>query len=373
MSVVVFPDCYEYIVGLSRTNCECYDIPGDAETSLSGLYIDELTGLAFLKAITDCENNADVFNLIDRARQVAVTNFQADTNALLMKSHKLRRQNYKGAIGRAISKNNPSLTTGQYYGIRIYCANVKSGVLRLTSIGALFSLTDSITVYIYNNLGDLIDTVTVNTEANKHKQTPVDIELPMHSDYVENLQYFLFYQLGANTPKGNDLKCNCGGFKAVFNTDNPYTNHLHGDRNYLWSQWIMAGGYHSTGFPDLDACTTTTNNLMYGLTLDVELKCKVNEVLCMDGLDFETNNLAGAMAIAIQHKAGSVLAGWILSSGNLNRYTLINTEQLVADMEAWGKVYNDMVTYIAAEADTSVNDCLICKDIVEMTRKGILA
>jgi hypothetical protein len=90
-------------------------------------------------------------------------------------------------------------------------------------------------------------------------------------------------------------------------------------------------------------------------------------------LDFETNNLAAAMALAIQHKAASILASWIINSGNLNRVNMINTEQMIDDIKKWDKIYIDMVTFISEQVDTTINDCLICRDIIEMARGGILA
>ena len=373
MSVVIVPDCYENIVGLSRTNCECYEIPSDAETSLSGLYIDELTSLSFISAINDCENNNDVWEQLAKSRQIAIATFQADVNALLMKHHRLRRANFKGSIGRAIAKNNITQTTGEYYGVRIYCANVKSGYIKINRIGAMFKSTGALDLLIYNNLGELIESITLNTTANTINQNTVSIELPLHSDYVENLEYFLIYQSGANKCMGNDLKCNCGGFKATYNTLQPYFLQPVLDRNYMWAQWVMVGGFHSASLPDFSSCSTSSNNYMYGLTFDVELKCSVNEVLCADGLDFESNNLAGAMALAIQYKSGATLARWIVNSGKLNRFTMINTEQLLEDIKEWDSLYNSMTTFIADEADTSVNDCLVCKDFVEMVKRGILA
>jgi hypothetical protein len=216
MSHIPIPECYEYIVGLSRTNCICYTIPADAETSLSGLYIDELESLGAILSSVNCENNGDVFEQIERARQIAVTTFQADTNALIMQGFKLRRQNYKGSIGRAVAKQALIQSVGEYYGTRMYCANVKSGVLHITSIGTLFTQTGTIDLLIYNNLGDLITTLTLNTEANKHKQNIVDLELPLHSPYIENLEYYFIYLAAGNSARNNDLKCNCGGFKPHF-------------------------------------------------------------------------------------------------------------------------------------------------------------
>jgi len=368
------PNCYEDIIGLSRTTCECYDIPADASTSLSGLYIDELASLICLQSITDCEMGTDVFEQFRKARDLAIISFQADTNALLMQHNRLIRNNYKGAIGRGIAKNNITPTVGSYYGMRIWCNNIKSGYLTISSIGTIFTQTGTKEVYIYNNLGDLLHTITVDTLANKQKQNVVDIELPLHSNYIENLEYYIIYEADANVALGNDLKCNCGKFHPIFNTHKPYCYNHQNDRNYMWSQWVMVGGFSNSALPDFTDCNigTTTSNILYGLTIDVELKCLVNEVLCLDGIDFESNNLAGAIAIAIQNKAAVFVGNWLINTNKLNRVSLINTEILIEDIKQWSATYTDMIKYIAEEADTSVNDCLTCKDILEMTRRGIL-
>jgi len=112
MSSLLVPDCYEYIVGLSRTTCECYTPPADADESMSGLYIDELESLSAINSSINCENGAEVFAQIEKARQIAITTFQGETNALLMRNFRLRRQNFYGVIGRAIAKNVMTQTVG---------------------------------------------------------------------------------------------------------------------------------------------------------------------------------------------------------------------------------------------------------------------
>lgn len=376
MSSLLVPDCFEYIIGLSRTNCECYTIPADASESLSGLYLDELESLAVINSIKDCENGNDVWNQMEVARQIAITTFQGDTNALMMKNFKLRRNNFFGVIGRAVAKNVMTQTIGQWYGMRIYCANVKSGVMHIKNIGAMFSQTDTVLLHIYNNLGEeVVPPFFLQTLANKHQKNTVDIELPLHSAYIENLEYYLIYEVTANQALNNDLKCNCGGFKPEFNTNKPYIYHHQNDRNYMWSQWVMAGGFHANTLPTFGTGTMpyATSNQLFGLTLEVELKCKINEVLCYESLDFESNNLAVAMAMAIQHKAASIVGSWIINSGNLSRFTMINTEQLLADIAKWDKIYIDMITFISEQADITINDCLACRDVWEMAKRGILA
>lgn len=372
MSVSI-PECYNSIIGLTRTDCECYGvIPDDAADSLSGLYIDELVGLSFIQSMTDCDNGNDLFQNMVKARDNAITSFQADTNALLLENFKMKRNPFKGGIGRAVSNNNVSLTTGNYLGVRMYCDNVKSGVLYIKSIGTLFKGVGVIDLMIYNNLGKLIGTYPLNTDTTLHVQNSVDIELPLHSDYNDHLEYFFIYQLGAIEPKINDLKCSCGSFKPVFNCKQPYYKYKH-ETVYGWADWLMAGGINSATLPDFTDCGCSTNNYMYGLTFNVELRCKIGEVLCQEQLDFEGNPLAAAMAIAIQNKTGEWLGNWILRSGNLNRFTLLNTEQLIDDVAKFKATYEQMIKYIVESADITQNDCLACKDVYEMAKRGIFA
>ena len=374
MSSILVPDCYQYIVGLSRTNCNCYDIPEDASESLSGLYIDELESLQFIQSIQNC-NFPDLWEQMERARQIAVTTFQADTNAMLMKGYKLKRQGFIGSVGSATVTGTMKQVIGELYGVRIFCENIKSGVLVVKGINTIFAQTGTISLSIYNNLGDLIQTLTLNTEALKHAKNALNIELPLHSPYVDNLEYYFLYEATANQACNNDLKCTCGGFKPIYDTLHPYTRKAQIDRNYMWSNWIMVGGYHVDTLPDFGttAVSNMGTNALNGLTIDVELKCKVSEVLCYESLDFESNNIAGAMALAIQHKSAVTLANWIVGSGNLSRFTMVNTEQIINDINKWNKIYSDMVQFIAEQADVTVNDCLQCRDIFEMARVGIFA
>jgi len=347
-------------------------MPDSAADSLSGLYIDELVGMSFIQSMTDCDNGNDLFVNMQKARDNAITAFQAETNALLLQNFKMRRNPFKGGIGRVVT--NPSnLANGNYLGVRMYCDNVKSGVLYIKSIGTLFNQTGVVSVSIYNNLGDLISTHNLNTVAGAHEQNTVDIELPLHSDYADHLEYFFIYQYSdAMVPKVNDIKCNCGGFKPRFDCNNPYFRSKH-DTVYGWADWMMVGGVNSAALPIFSDCGCSTSNYLYGLTFNVELKCRIGEVLCLDSLDFEGNPLAAAMAIAIQNKAGEILGDWVLRSGQLNRFTLINTEQLIEDVGKYKATYQEMIKYIAEEADITQNDCLACKDVYEMAKRGIFA
>lgn len=373
MSIVI-PDCYQSIIGLTRTDCECYvGMPDSAHDSLSGLYLDELVGLGFVQSMSNCDTGNDLFVSMQRAIDNAITSFQADTNALLLQNFKMKRNPFSGGIGRVVT-NNVNLVSGNYLGARFYCDNVKSGVLQIKSIGTVFKDTGVISLTIYNNLGENLGVYDLNTEAMVHVQNQVHIELPLHSPYADHVEYFFVYQYdGVLRPRVNDVKCSCGGFKPRFDCSKPYFRSKH-ETLYGWADWLMVGGINSATLPDFEACgCVNIANYMYGLTFNVDLKCKIGEVLCLDQLDFEGNPLAAAMALAIQNKAGEVLSNWILQSPNLNRFTLINTEQFIDDVANYKATYNQMVKYIVESADITQNDCLACHDVYEMAKRGIFA
>ena len=376
MSLTAIPDCYQRIVGLTRTDCECYEnIPDDAADSLSGLYLDELVGLSFIQSITNCDNGNSLFDNMEKALDNAITSFQADTNALLLRDYKIKRNPYRGGIGRNVDNGNVKLKDSSYLGARWYCNNIKSGVAYIKDIGTLFHTTGTVDLTIFNNIGEVVHQVTLNTEAGKHVQNTIDLELPLHNDYIDNLEYFFVYQYDEATmkPKINDIKCNCGSFKPVFNCQKPYFTQKH-EANYGWADWIMVGGINTTTLPDFtDFTTNNAPNALFGLTFNVEFRCKIGEVLCKDQLDFEGNPLAPALALAIQHKAGEILGNWILQSGNLNRFTLINTEQFIEDVKSYKQTYIEMIKYIVESADITQNDCFTCRDVYEMAKRGIFA
>jgi len=369
-------ECFDYIIGLSRTDCsECYTIPADAGTSLSNLFIDELESLRSISGLENCERGEDVFQLMSESRDEAILYFMSDIELRLQEMYKLRRNPFKGSIGRVKTTASRALTVGNWAGVRMACADVVSGVLTITNIGTLFESSGTIDLYVYNNLGELEGSYTLNTVANTHTSNPVNIELPLHADYIDNLEYFFVYVV-AGQPLNNtadSTKCSLS-----FNTCNPYSEcgvnyYSQTNKQYGWTEWLMAGAFSDSTLNDLDDCSTTTSSYMNGLTFLVELRCKVNEVLCMDELDFVANPLAMAMAHAIRYKAGELLVNKILLSPNLRRETMINTEALVAARDVWIVKYDKLAEDLTKRIDVTINDCLECRDGQEIILGGIFS
>ena len=367
------PDCYGYIVGLYNGECPCYDFaPADYNESQSGRYLSDLFEPKFIDGLLNCDQGDSIWTLMEDVREGAVRDFIADTNAVMMKVNRLKRQPYKGAIGRAGWTKDLSLEVGRYAGVRMFCADIVSGFIKIKKIGTLFGTTGTITLSCYNNLGDLIETWTLDTTADTHDVTTItELELPLHNAYVDNLEYWFIYEIPYN-PKDNNLLCNCGKWRPVFNLSNPYWHQIKSNKQYRWGDYLMAGGYYGT-LPNFIDPPTTANDRTYGLTFDVELGCKVGEALCLEELDYESNTLAGAMSQAIQKKMGAMFVDKILLSQNLNREILTMREDLAGFKNEWLKGYYEMINYIAENVEVENNDCFECRDLIEMSKGRILA
>lgn len=367
--------CWDNIIGLSRTECDCYD--AITAISNSGLYLDELIQLRSVNELLNCEEGTDLWVKMDRARENAIRLFIGEINLELLKHYKLRREPFYGNIGRRKYTAQMNVTNNYYYGMRVYCQDIVSGIFKVKQIGTLFNKTGAITLWIYNNLNELLGTYNLNTVANQHTLNDItDLELPMHDGLIDNLEYYFIYQYtsaGGYVPLNNEIKCSCGRFRAVFDTSKPYWFGTHSDRQYYWTYYAMAGGFKEDDISDLQDLTSTTDNYTWGLTLECEFKCKVQEVLCKDYFDFESNPLAVATAIAIRYKAGELLINDILTTPNINRNVLINREHLLAMQQELVGRYRENLNYIAQNLNVRSTDCFECRDVIDMTTKGIFA
>ncbi|MDV7400113.1 hypothetical protein RZS08_52340, partial [Arthrospira platensis SPKY1] len=110
MSIVL--DCFENVIGITQTDCECY---GDIESqeSLSGLYLDQLVELADVFQLVDCQNGSDVSEVISNSIEQAKQEFLADFNANILNRFKIRRNIFSGVIGKPTYKRTMSLTEGK--------------------------------------------------------------------------------------------------------------------------------------------------------------------------------------------------------------------------------------------------------------------
>lgn len=368
-------DCYDNIVGLSSSDCACTEDnrPTNYNESASGLFLDELANISRLVALGECA--APVWDILEKALSGGVKQFVADTNALLGKKYKLKRKAVSGQVLGQIKSPDIFTPSKNYAVLTLSCAPVRGGFMRLRKIGGVFSQAGAVTVDLYNNVDGLLSSHPITTVADRHATTAaLNIELPLYSKYLQPLQYYFVYQFDElNPPKDTSLTCGCGGWSPTYNTSNPYYNNINSHRAAPWSDYVMVGGREINSLDELEDEVESQNNTMFGLTLEVDFGCKVNEVLCEESMDFIGNPLALSMALAIQYAAGIKVANEVQKSALITWENMVQPEEWDESILEWQTKYNEHVNFIVAQADYTTNDCLACNNVMGLARKGLFA
>jgi len=380
MSIIVSTlyDCYDYIIGLSQTECDCYDPKGvftlDFNNSYSGLFLDELPHLAkFLGMADDC--NGTTWEIADNCRSQAIKTFVADIVRILLKTRKLKQNPFYGVIGRRKHDDDRAIVN-TYAGSHWFCKAIKSGTVTIREINTIFSETGTIELNIYNNFNELLGAspYTLNTVADTFKvnELAIPLELPLYDDYVDNLEYFFVYEVGTNQPRNNVIRCEgCPSGRLVFSPNRPYFYKTQSEKNG-WANYIMVGGFDTDAleFEEEDHGGTSYMN---GLVFEADFRCNVGEVLCLDGFDFEADPLALTSAFAIRYKAAEIFVDKLFAnSKSFGFATLTGKENLATDQAEWIKKYTEYTEYIAKKINIKRNDCLVCDDSNILTKSGIL-
>lgn len=365
-------DCYENIIGLSKTPCTCEDPKGDFtlsyNTSESGIFLDELAPLNMISGLEKCE--WDLWEIMDYARDQGIRGFVRDGFQALQQIRKLRRNAWSGGIGKRRATAD-RLLTDVYAGVHWFVKSVKSGTIKITKIYTLFNFTGNVTLWVYDQFNTLHATYVLNTVEDTFTENDItDLELPMYSEWTDNIEYFFVYTVGANLPRNNTLGCTgCTRNAPTFSPNRPGFYGTYTERNG-WANYVMIGGFE-TDTLEFEINTYGGNNYMNGLGFEAEFRCNIHELFCMTELDYESDPLAVSIAFAIRYKAAIILADMIFASG-LNHWSLINREYLAVEQKSWQAKYEEIVTYIANKVPITRNDCWQCDDDDVLVRKPIL-
>lgn len=359
------PACYENIIGLSRNECECLDENTGWDISISGLYVDEAEGmnLRVVEANKDCSNDNNLWLLMDTARNNGIRQFLADTQNQLLQKYQIARPLFHGSIGRLVYKNSLNLTQ-TYGGVRMSTANVVGAYMKITNINTLFSAAGAFDLNIYNNLNELVaGPIPLQTIAGK-KANAVSIILPMWNKNTDCLEYYFTYTVNpANQPKDNDLHCNCGGVRYIFDIASPYykskSNKLAG-----WSKWAMFGSFQKNDLNFFDM-SGTTSNYMNGLSFDCQFYCDLKRQYCFDDPNPNDETFI-SVAFALQHITAYKLLISIITSPNLNRYTMISTDALNASAAYHKSEYENYITWLVKNVPIENTDCLACRGNIKI-------
>lgn len=343
--------CLDNIIGLSETTCECLidgSEPTDYNVSNSGLYLDRLDGFNInIAGGADNCSGGGIWDRMSKAVSDAKIEFRTALLGLVNQRFQPRAKAYVGQLGSAGYKSNLSLNNA-FFGVKIMPLQLVGGVFVLKRIGILINTAQNVTVHVYSNENDstLINSYTTTAPVTANTLTWLtlssELELPMSSS-ERVINYWVVLEANGFQPKNNKKDCGCGGVKRE------------------WNQWIAFQG--ALGNDVTDMATFTSNDYMNGLVLDVEIKCETSLLICgPDKLaDFTNDSFSQYMAEAVRFKAGEKLYRQLLSTDQINRFTMMNREEIANTANQWGVNYMKVMEYLNEIIDTKENDCLVCR------------
>lgn len=356
-------DCLENIIGLSETTCECLidgTEPTDYNVSDSSLFLDRLDGFNInVAGGADNCSEGGIWARMIKAVSDAKIEFRTALLGLINQKFQPRAKAYTGQLGSSGCKGNLSISQS-YAGIKISPIQLSGGLITLKRIGILINTSQNVTVKVYSNENDstLINSYTTSAPVTANSLTwlalSTPLELPMFSN-ERTINYWVLIELNGAQPKDNKKDCGCGGVKRE------------------WNQWIGFSGALGTDLTDMS--TFTSNDYMNGLVLDVDIKCETSLLICGEGklLDFANDSFSQYMAEAIRFKAGEKLYRGLLSTDQINRFTMMSREEIANTASQWGQNYQEVMRYLSDIIDTKENDCLQCRRVTNLIKGSILS
>lgn len=383
------PACFENIIGLSRTPCECVDdAPVEAGISESGLYLDELPGLNLrvIDATRDC-GEGSIWDMMERARANAIEDTKAEIMACIGANTDPARQPGTSQVGvdKKATATGHSLLMA-YHGMTLQTAKVKGGSFQVTEIATSFksdaALPATIELKVYQReaiSGDPVATYTLPVINNRTVWTtlPEPLELSMSEFGTDPPRYWFLFTPASGMKAMNDLiKCGCGGtFVPTWNIDNPQYLSRQQKNGMIWADWAMAGGTKGNTLAERD--DWSVENMTNGLMLRVKFECDETTSFCSGNPNYATDPIQKVIAHAVRYRAGSNLIASLLSKVEINQYTMTGGKQLKENREEYEKAFNSrIVEYLCPELSNTQNvnrygDCRKCKDGWGM-RRGTL-
>lgn len=354
--------CIEQIIGLSQTVCNCYeDTPSEYNVSDSGLYLDELEGMSLNLAgsASDCEQGG-VWDILEKARTNAIQDFKADFIVQVGSLYKKTIENNTYQIGsqKYIGTYTPSTV---YAGVRLVPKQVENGKITINTIKYIHSSSGVVVNFsIFNSLSSTaLHTFTITTVANQAASSAtLNYELPMYvsGEYIE---YYIVYEVPATgSPMQNKIVCSSCLKWDLKCCDTPCFGNR-SKKDELWNNNLMIGGIKGDDWDDLDNASGTSNQ-NNGILINLTLNCDYTDMICSN-TDYSNGGFPMAMAKAVQYRAGYLLSDDILASGNINRFTMLDRERILAKRNEYASEYNTRVLWMAQNIDVSNYGCYECE------------
>lgn len=340
-------DCLDTLVGLTDKDCSCYTTgrPVDYNTSDSGFYLtDHEFGFPIQQAVfenTPCEDG--FWDAMAEARTKAVQSFKVDLRSTLSGIREKTFPSWEGYIGK-IKWNSYQNTSFDTAGVQLRPVKKKHGFLVINKINLGIDTSQSVTVTVKStdpSFSEVSYTFAATADTFTEYTISGGLRLPMYRKGLDELHYFLEYELSGAKPLNNELWC-CG--------------------SRPWMQYVKAGGYYlnQASESDFDRYGLRGGQYAGGLALDVSFECDDLDWLC----DLETVGAYSVREIVgrcIQFKGAVNLIAYVLDSSKVNSYSILEADRLAAKAAHLNEMYQTNIFWLANNFPAEITGCWGCK------------
>lgn len=373
-------DCLANIIGLTSSDCNCWDTDkpanfGDLNESSSGLYVAEsdTIPLRWTNTSVDCENGG-IWDLIIKSRKKGVDEFFSD---FLQRVEKKKEQRYRpfSIIGDKYFSSR-DVVTHNTLGVYIEPARVKGGMLEVEGVELAFyegvTVPTNVTVNVYKST-DFNTPIATKTGVVTSNQTftAIDFDTPLLIDFSgsrpdKDERYYFLYDLPTGLlPVNNDykLKACCGKNNLL---ENPYL------------ELMEVKGVQMDTVSNAGAQISSIK--AHGMTIKAKFNCDYYSWLCDLAVNpkkvFDTSGgrlmVGMALSEAIQAKSVIKLATSILKSSRINHFTMLDgKEGLYITINHFKKQYEEAMDNLIYYMPEDTNDCLKCRRDKRIIKRNI--
>ena len=366
--------CFENVIGLSRTDCECFGTPPEGfDVSASGVFLDEASGLNLKKVFAAAECSEDGWDILTKAREAGLRRMKSEVIQAVMMATKANRPVGRSIIGKEKGSKTIKLDKA-YHGLDVKFANHVGGRAIIKRIGAAFKFSGSVLVTVYDQYDEVVATRTITAEQNKQKWTDIEhivVELGQFSPENQRL-WFLFQPSDGQTALDWKVaSCGCSG-KPKWAIDKPYYESAVVNDGQNWTAWAMASGTCGTNLENRESWSHV--NETQGLALDIEFQCDGSTVICSGEPNYEQDQVQLSFAVGVQLFGALAVIADVTKSTRVVREATAGGDELELTRVALSKDARDVVDFVVsvltADPDpgnprSGVNlysDCFTCKD-----------
>jgi len=350
-------DCLDGLVGLTDIDCPCItaDRPPNYNESSSGYFLTDMEYGFPLEAavftVDDCFNGKNVWELMQKALDDAIRDFKVDLRSTLYNKFDSKYQVFSGVIGKK-KQNGTEGSDAVEVNLKITPRDIRSGcwILKKICLGVSCDATIEVNIFSSENPDTAIETFTVNTQANEFVEHVFTqpLELPLHSDNCDDLQYIFKYELTPDCkPLNNKLIC-CSD-------------------KHEWKTYVAAKGCYLTQ----NGKEKTSSKWAYGLSLEGYFSCDNMAWICELG-EVNDFHVLDVIARHIQFRAISKLMAAVLSSGKINFFTLLSDKVVMDKKNSLKKHYDNHIAWIVENLPDNGMDCFKCKKNKVGKKKSLL-